>query len=224
MEIELKRIFEALLKKWIAIVLSVIILSAGAFSYSYFFITPTYEAYITIYVQNSKDYEGHISYDSLESSKELIGTCIALLNSNSIMNQVAEEVNLGYTSQQIVKMISATGVESTGILRVAVYNQNPYYAQEIANTIAEIAPAEIVRVIRAGNVAVIDKAMFPRKPYSPNIMLNTLIGGIIGLILSCLVVIILELSDTRIKSEIDLAESSTIPVIGVIPTIKSSKR
>jgi len=224
MEIELKRIVQALLKKWIIIVLSVTILSAGAFLYSYFYVTPIYEAYVTIYVQNSRDYEGQISYDSLASSKELIGTCIALLKSNTIMNQVAEDVNLGYDSQQLIKMISATGIESTGILRVAVYNQNPYYAQEIANTIAEIAPAEIVRVITAGNVAVIDKAMFPEEPYSPHIMLNTMIGAIFGLILSCLIIIILELSDTRIKSEFDLAESTTMPVIGVIPTIKPNKR
>lgn len=224
MEIELRKMAEVLIKNWIAIVTTTVIFAVGAFFYSTDLAVPLYEANITLYVQNTKDYEGgRITYDNLESSELLISTYIVLLKSNSIMNQVAEKVDLGYSSSQLVKMISATAVESTGVLRVAVINKDPNHALEIANAIADVAPAEIVRVINAGSVEVIDRAVPPRRPVSPNIMLNTLLGGITGWLLSCLVFLFLEIVDTRIKSEKDLSQITTLPIIGVIPAIELEK-
>lgn len=219
MEIELGRLFKALIKKWWVIIISTIILAAGAYVYSTFFAVPVYEAYITMYVQNTDDYEGKISTDALSSAQDLVNTYIVLLKSNSVLSQVVDKVDLGYEPSQIAEMISASAVESTGVFKVAVYNTNPSDAQKIANAIAEIIPEEIVRVINAGNVELIDEAEYPNEPYSPNIMLNSIIGGMIGLFISCIILVLIEIFDTKIRSENDLGQITTLPVVGVIPVI-----
>lgn len=224
MEIELSKLFKAIAKKWWLIVLSMIAVTGGAYVYSDFIAVPVYEAYITMYVQNTNDYEGKITTDSIASAQDLIDTYIVLLNSNAVMDQVAETADLGYTVEQMNEMIKASAVNATGIMKVAVYNKNPYHAQTIANAIAEIAPDEITRVINAGNVEVIDLAALPVEQYSPHVFFNTIMGAIVGLLLSSLVILLVEITNNKIRSENDLGLITDIPVVGVVPIISYEKK
>ncbi|NLV69310.1 MAG: polysaccharide export protein, partial [Clostridiales bacterium] len=54
---------------------------------------------------------------------------------------------------------------------------------------------------------------------TPNVKLNTAIGFLLGLILSVLLVLLLDMLDVTIRSEEDLTKLVDIPVLGVIPTI-----
>ena len=55
-------------------------------------------------------------------------------------------------------------------------------------------------------------------------MRNTLIGAAIGIILACLIAILLDLIDTTIKSDDDLAEIYKVPVFAEIPDFGSLGR
>ena len=65
---------------------------------------------------------------------------------------------------------------------------------------------------------ILDHANLPVSPSSPNIPLNTLIGILLGAILSVLMIFVTEMMDTRIKSADDLGDRYTLPVLGVIPS------
>ena len=75
-----------------------------------------------------------------------------------------------------------------------------------------------------GQLGVIRTAKAPGAPISPNKMQNTLIGFAVGLIAACVIAILLELIDTTIKSDEDLAELYKIPVFAEIPDFENGSR
>ncbi|EIJ34378.1 capsular exopolysaccharide family [Thiothrix nivea DSM 5205] len=70
----------------------------------------------------------------------------------------------------------------------------------------------------SGNVAIVDKAVVPSKPYKPNIPLNLGMGAVIGLLLGLLATILADLLDDRVKGVEDLKRAlGSVPLLGVIP-------
>lgn len=72
----------------------------------------------------------------------------------------------------------------------------------------------------ASNVAVVDKASVPAKPYAPNIPVNLGMGAAIGLLLGLLAAILADIMDDRLRSVEDMKRAvGSLPVLGVIPYI-----
>jgi len=223
MELDLKKLFEILLRRWWIICLAFISGITSAFLITRLFIDPVYSAKATLYVYNSENRQqsSTITSSDLSVSKTLVDTYIVILKSDAVLNEVSKQCDLGYSAEEIRRMISASSVNNTEVFQVTVENKNPHHAQIITNTLIEVAPPQIIRVVHGGSVEVIDSATLPTAPSSPNVLLNTVIGGFLGLMLSVMGAILFEMLDTRIKSEEDLTEIYNIPVIGVIPSINA---
>lgn len=221
MELDLRKLLEILLRRWWIICASLVVGTISAFLITYFLIDPIYSAKATLYVYNSENRlnTSTITSSDISVSKTLVDTYIVILKSDVVLNEVAKESNLGYSANEIRNMISASSVNNTEVFQVTIENKDPIHAQIIANTLVDLAPPQIIRVVHGGSVEVIDNAILPTSPSSPNIMLNTVIGALFGLVLSVMGALLFEMLDTRIKTEGDLTELFTIPVIGVIPSI-----
>ena len=221
MELDLEKLIDILLRRWWIIVVSLIVAAISTLLVSTFLIAPVYSAQATLYVNNSENRQATatITSSDISVSKTLVDTYIVILKSDAVLNDVANQCKLGYTAEEIRPMISASSVNNTEIFQVTVENENPKHAQIIANTLIEVGPSQIIRVVKAGSVEVIDSAIVPTEPSSPNILLNTVVGGLFGLILSIMCVLLFEMLDTRIKTEEDLTDLFTVPVIGVIPSV-----
>lgn len=72
-------------------------------------------------------------------------------------------------------------------------------------------------------VGVIDPAVAGETPISPNIRLNLALGGVLGLMVSLLVVFVFENMDISISNIEDIEAILKLPVIGVIPSIASER-
>ncbi|HZW48810.1 MAG TPA: Wzz/FepE/Etk N-terminal domain-containing protein [Bacillota bacterium] len=223
MELDLRKLIVILLEKWWIIVLSVILCSSVTFGIFRFMVDPVYTASTTLYVFNSEDRtSGSLTSSDLTVARSMVTTYVVLLKSDSVLSEVARQTNLGYTGAQIKDMISASSENNTEVIKVMVENTNPEHAQEIANTLLTVGTEKIVKVMKAGSVEVIDEAKLPIKPSSPNVLLNTVIGALLGLMISVMGILLVEMFDTTIKSEEDIKEMFNIPIVGVIPTIPVS--
>ena len=70
---------------------------------------------------------------------------------------------------------------------------------------------------------VVDRAVVKMSPVSPNVMKNTVIGLMIGFLLSAGVIVLRELTDTTIRSEEMLLEKMPdIPILAVVPDLTAS--
>lgn len=218
MELDLKKTVSILVAKlWIIVVAA---LSSGVlfFIVNAFFVTPMYTSQAILYVSNVSERKSSIVTTSdVSVSKELVNTCIVILNSRTVLDKVAEQSGLDYSASQIKSMISANAVSSTEIFQINVTHKDPVEAQIIADAILKVAPGEIKRVMNAGAVSVIDYATLPLSPSSPNIPKNTVMGILFGGFLAALVIVVIYVFDTRIKSEFELVENFDLPIIGIIP-------
>ena len=66
------------------------------------------------------------------------------------------------------------------------------------------------------NVTVVDRALLPVGPYTPNLRKNLIIGLVLGLMAALGLVFLLEFLDRRVKSADDLERILGLPVLGVV--------
>lgn len=217
-EITLQEIFGILWSKVLVILLCTVIGGCVAFGVTAFLIKPEYTAKVTMYVNNSEGKtDSYMNINDINASQKLVSTYVEVLKSNSVLSKVIEVAELGYTPSEIRNMMSAASVNGTEIFEVKVVSQVPEHAALIANTIAEVGPEEIIRVVKAGSVELIDSAVVPTAPSAPNVVLNTIIGIMLGGVLSVLGVLVYAMLDTRVKTEEDLEKMYELPILGAIP-------
>lgn len=221
-EIDLGLMLLLVRKKIGTIILSIVLAAGVAFGISNFLITPLYSASTSLYVYNEASRESITSTD-LNTSQELVQTYIVILTSNAVLNKVTAVLNNQYTVEELREMITASAINNTEAFSITVENTDPAMAQKIANTIATVAPAEIIRVVKAGSVEVIDYATLPIEQSSPNVIRNTAIGGLLGCVVCVIVLVLKEMFDTVIRSEEDLIENFNIPILGVIPPLNNGE-
>lgn len=219
-EITLQEIFSILWGKVLLIILCAIIGGGAAFGVTKFMIKPEYTSKVTMYVNNSDTkQDAYMNINDINASQKLVSTYVEILKSDTVLAKVLQSSGLDYSITEIRNMMSASSVNGTEIFEVKVVSKDPEHAALIANTIAEVGPEQIIRVVKAGSVELIDPAKVPQKPSSPNVILNTIIGIMLGGVLSVLGVLVYAMLDTRIKTEEDLEKSYGLPILGAIPCI-----
>lgn len=220
LEVSLQEIIMVLWHKAWLIVLCLVMGGGVGFGMSRYLIDPTYSSRVSMYVNNNKDRgDTALNINDLNASQKLVTTYIEILKSEVVLGEVIQQMGLDYTPKELREMISARSVNGTEILEVIVTSKNPEEAVAIANKMAEVAPPQIIRVVQAGDVQLIDEAVVNLKPVAPNTKLNTLIGAIMGIVLAIGVILVLAMLDISVKSEEDLNKHYDLPILGVIPDL-----
>ncbi len=220
-DIDLRKIFYMLKSKIIFIVLITIAFGLSAGLYTHYFITPTYSATISMCVYSNPDMVSSgqaVTAGEISAAQNLVGTYSFIVKSDLVLDKVAEELNLG-SGSSIAGSISTSEVENSFVFKVTVTTSDPQRSTDIANTIAKIAPQEMVKAVKAGTVSIIDTAKLPRSPSSPNLKKNILLGLAIGFVLSFAGFFIYELFDTTITNAKDLEREFELPVLGTVPLL-----
>lgn len=220
-EINVSKIIDLVLKRLWIIVICITVSTAIAYVYSSFIADPTYTSVGTMYVRNVEEVrDSRVDVNEITASKTLVNTYIEILRSNSFTTKVAEDVNLDYTAAEIRDMLSMSALNNTEILQIKVRNKNARHAAIVVNSILNMADDEIIRVVKAGSVEIIDEGGVPKAPSSPNVKLNTISGAIIGAFLAMMIIVLVHIMDVSVRGEEDILERYDISVLGVIPTIK----
>lgn len=220
-EYTLSEIFNMVIKRIWIIALCVILGAAGTFVVTKYLINEKYTASVSMYVApNSGNADLIASLSELNYAQEVVNTYIEILKTNSFMSSVAKESGLGYSTEELNKIVQMNQVKDTEIFRIQITTMDPKDSLLLANTIAKLAPEKIIEIKDADAVRVVDPALLPAKPSSPDILLNTAIGFILGLMIGFMAALMLEMLDKRIKDEDDLLKHYAVPVLGVIPIIE----
>ena len=118
-------------------------------------------------------------------------------------------------------MISFSSAEDAQILTLTVINPNPEHAYIIANAIADTAPIKATEIMDGSSVKVIDYAEQPLRPFSPTVFKNTVLGLILGFVISIGIAVLIEITDESIREENDIRKLyPDVPIIGTVPEIK----
>ncbi len=228
-KIDIKRMIEIVLDRIVSIVVITLIFGLISFALSKYFLTPKYESSITMYVNNRRNVaesevtETRILSSDITASQQLVPTYIEMIKSENVLREVADQVEdrtkKKFSAGKIRSMMTAEAVTETEIIKVSIQATDPGIAREIADTISKVAPKKIQKFIELSKVQIIDEAKISGTPVSPNIRMNTIIGALLGFVLSISFILLKELFDVRVKSVDDLVNKFDYPVLGTIPEI-----
>ena len=213
-EIDLKALLGRLLDKWWIIALSSIICAVIFAIYSFAFARPTYEATAKLYVVSSKD--SVINVADFQISNYLAEDYAEVFKNWHVHERVLDKLGLNYTYGQLNDMVSVSNPSGTRILNIKVTSGSPEEAQLMANTYAEVAKEFISVTMETTEPTTFEEALLPANPSSPNKSKNTVIGFMLGFVLSCAVIALLFIMDDYVRTADDVEKYIGLPVLGVM--------
>ncbi len=71
--------------------------------------------------------------------------------------------------------------------------------------------------LQTGNAEVVQPADVPTSPSSPKIVRNTIIGGLVGVLLALALALILDRVDRRVREPEELEDIFDLPIVGYVP-------
>lgn len=211
------------IKKYIAaIIVAACIGGIVAGAAAYFMGSTIYRAEVSFYVYSNPDYINdntvNVSSYDFSAAKDLIESYTQVLKSDTVLNKVIEKLGLNCSAEDLAQVINSESVEDTAVFYVYVDYSDPYTAMKIANAIADVAPAEITRIVKSGGIEVIDRADLPSDPYQSVSMTKFImlgagaLGGIAFLLFFCA-----GLLDATVRRKYEITNSFTLPILGDIP-------
>jgi capsular polysaccharide biosynthesis protein len=215
-EIDLRKLLQAVLRRWWIIFLALLVGAGGAFAVTRFLMTPLYSATIKLYVNNTTESAKSITSSDITASKSLVETYITIIRSDAVLGEVINRTNAGYTVKELDEKLTAGALNSTEVFYMTITTPDPALSAELANAIAETAPIHLAEIVDGSSVKVVDKAKVPDTPSSPSFSKNTAIGALAGVLVSGAVIVMTVVFDVRIMSESDLQAISDMPVLGAI--------
>lgn len=227
-EIDLQRLFGALMNKAWLIALVAIVCAVVVFFGTLFFVTPQYQSSAMFYVNNSSLSLGEaslsISSADISASRGLVKTYIVILNTREVINDVIDYAGVDRTYAEVKSMITAAAVDSTEIFEVVITSPDPEEAERIANAISYILPKRISNIIEGTSARIVDSAVVASKPSSPSYTKNAMIGFLLGLVLTAAFVVVRELMDVTIRTEEDITQNTKHPVLAAVPDMEAHSK
>lgn len=226
--IDLRELFFLVFKNFWLIAIITVLITTIVGLFSYFGIEKKYESstMVTVIAHHGGSNQ---SSDTLRVSSELATRFSIIAESNNVLLKVSEKLekdhNIKIGINELKKLFTISPINNTDILELKVTYTDPEIAAYLADTITEQTIMIYEEAIGSTEeVKVIDEAMVNDKPVSPNLLLNTIIGFIVGGILSVGIILFKELFNRKVRSQRDI-ESLGLPYLGNIPEFtRSSNR
>lgn len=188
-------------------------------------VTPkSYTATATLFVGSPASTDASIAYNLDLFSQQRALTYAKLAQSREIATAVQKDLDISITPEQLAAKVTASPVLKTVLMRISASDGSPKLASDIANSFA----TEFTRYVTqletptgasqpSTAVTVIQQAEVPTSSTSPKILLNVLVGLVVGVVLGLFVKWLLTLTDRKVRSSKDLAEATGESVLGVLP-------
>lgn len=224
--VDLAHIVKVVWKRiWVVAVVSVLVAALG-FSLAAFVITPTYSSSIMLYVNNSSfnvgDLGFSISSSELTAAQSLAKTYTVLLKNRTTLNRLIDETGVEYTWEDLYDMIESAPVNETEVMRVTVTCTDPNEAKTIANGIAKVLPQRISEIVEGASMEVVDSAIADMEKVAPSITMYTVVGFILGALLSVAVLIVTALMDNTVHDDEYVIKTYQYPILAKIPDLLDS--
>lgn len=166
----------------------------------------TYETSARYLISPTGNLEGTQAVYALETLKNrtIVSTYAEVLNSQRIYKEVGNTLGI---EREVMQDYTLTAVvlPEASVLEVAVKGPDEKIATRIANNVGEQAVNYLTGAYDAYEVELLDQALVPTEPVSPNPMQNASIALILGLALGCGLVLV-----RGYLSSLNMSESSSV--------------
>ncbi|MFR3683970.1 MAG: YveK family protein [Enterococcus sp.] len=214
-EIDLRELLFEMKKKIWFIIAGLLIGAAITGAYSKFLITPQYKSEAKLYVLSKET--TLTSLADLQIGSQLTQDYKILVGSRPVLQGVVDHMKLDMTYRKLEKKLTIDNPNNTRILTLTIKDPNPYLAKSIVDEVANTASDYIGEIMEMVPPKLIEDGEVASEKASPNVLKNTIIGGILGLLLVCGIIVVRVILNDTVKSEEDVSKYLDLPVLAVIP-------
>lgn len=218
---ELRRLFNGLLRGWWIIVILGII--GGCFGV---YITSRntgslYNADSTLYIMNRD--KVLITGQSLDSndiyvSRQLVQDYSQIIKSRLVTAEVVRRLKNLNISEETLNSIVNVGIQTdSNILTISATWTDPESAMVISNTMSRVFVEKMNALTNSNIIGVLDEAQLPQFPTGTNGNQKIPIGILVGMIIGFSIIYVKEIFDTTVRSAEEIEEGLELNIIGIIP-------
>lgn len=123
---------------------------------------------------------------------------------------------------ELSSAVSVTTTTSSQVFSLSATAETPEKAQAIANAVAKEFKKQISSIMDVNNVTIVAEASKGTKSF-PNVKMITAVGVLAGLVISLLIIIIKDLSDTSVRDDSFMEKELGLVNLGEVSSIKMPK-
>ena len=215
--ISISEIIDAVKKRWKIIALTTVLATVVSGIFSFFIISPTYEASTKIFIgKEGAESEGYNSSD-VSMYQNLIKTYSELIKTKDLVNKAIDNSQYDLSVNNVLNGITVNTLTGTQILQISYQSKSPSIAKNILESITNEFITKAEELVPNGNVKILESVEIPKNPVAPNKTMNIAIAFILGMMVGFGIVFLLEYLDNTYKNKEQLEKDLDIPVLGVIP-------
>ncbi len=214
-EIDLMELLYAIRRHIVAVIVCVLLCAVMAATATKMLITPMYNASSQIYVFTQTT--SVTSLADLQIGAQLASDFQILGTSRPVIERVIKKLNLDTTYEAVAGSIRVENLSNSRILKITATNADPQLAADISNAMAQSLSTRVAEVMATDAPSIVEQAVVPKYPASPSTSKNTILGGMMGLVLSVGVIVIRFMMDDTIKNAADVEKYLGINTLASIP-------
>ena len=198
------------------IILCLIAGAAIAFAYTYFLVTPLYKATSSIYIVSASN-NSVVNLTDLQIGAQLTADYQELMLSRPLLEDVIKNLDLDLSTNALSSMISITNTSDTRILKITVTSPDPQESADIANELVNQACIYLPDIMETDEPNLVEEAIPPTSKSSPSYAKNLVLGGLVGAVLCCGVLVLRYLMNDTFVTPDDVSRYLGVQPLAVIP-------
>lgn len=222
-EIDFIELFYVLLSHWWQIVLAAVLGAVVAFSYTNYYVTPTYSATAKMFVvSDTSNVDNLLTASDLAYGNTVKEDIRSLLVSRELLQRVIDSLHLTRSTGQLAGMISVGSNTNTHIMTVTVTSPYPDEAADVANELIIQCRTYLPEVMRISAPSFYERALVPTYKNGPNYSRKAMTGAMVGGAAVCGILVLLFLLNDRISTPDDLERYLGIQPLASVPEVFDS--
>ena len=224
-EIDLKELLYIFRLRWKLVALMMILALAVSGFVSFRVLKPIYQAEATLFVgRESGSQIAGIDLSQFSLEQKLVVDYREIILSRLVAREVIDTLDLDMGISSFQNRIKVTTVRESRLFKIAFESTEPALARDVANLLSEVIIVKAQDIMDVKNIQIIDRAETPQNPIRPNKTMNLAIAGVLGLMIGCFMVFLLEYLNQTIKSAKDVERHLHLTTLGEIPAFEGEER
>ena len=215
--ISISEIIDAVKKRWKIIALTTVLATLVSGIFSFFVISPTYEASTKVFIGKEESSMESYNYNDITMYQKLLKTYAELIKTKDLINRAITNSKYELKVEEVLNDVSVTTVADTQMIQISYRSTSPNIAKNMLENITNEFIVTAQELVPNGNVRILESVELPKNPVAPNKKMNIAIAFTLGMMVGFGIVFLLEYLDNTYKNKEQLEKDLDIPVLGVIP-------
>lgn len=214
-EINISDILKILKKRMKLIVSITLLFSLISGVISFYFITPKYRTYSSLFVGKEKGNIGE-TRDEIDTYATFISTYVEIIKTKPVIIDALNNNNINISAEYVLANLNVSKRGDTQIMDISYIDEDPDRAFDVINAVTNEFLVKSKKIMPNANLQILEPAEKVYFPFSPNRKLNVAIATILGLMVSIAVAFLLEFLNNTYMDKEDIQKDLGIPVLGEI--------